>query len=246
MLRIESAGASDRGHRRCDNQDRYFTGDGCFAVADGVGGRAGGDVAAQLTMDVMCCLARRPSGFDLSSAVRAANTEVHYFSRETPELRGLATTITAVQVLESGSAHVVRVANVGDSRLYLIRDGGLSQLTIDDAEITTLSVGGTVRRRRVLTRALGLEPTIEVPTEVHSLVEGDRLILCTDGVTDELSEEELLDAAGGEWSAQQQVAEDIVRAAVNAGGRDNATAVVIDVVGGPDPRPCRSFQRRAA
>lgn len=234
MCRIESAAASDRGRRRSDNQDRFLNGQRWFAVADGVGGNAGGDVAAELAVDVLHCLSRRPpSPGDLTMAVQVANAEIHLVGRERPSLRSLATTLTAIEIVQSGTDHEVRVVSVGDSRLYLLRRNRLTQLTSDDAILVPIGLEGS-RRRRMLTRALGLEPSIHISTQVHELAEGDRLILCSDGITDELSNEEILDIACGD-EPTQSVVEQLVWAAVTAGGRDNATAVVVDLIGSLHP-----------
>lgn len=243
MCRIESAAASDRGRRRSDNQDRFLNGQRWFAVADGVGGHAGGDVAAELAVDVLHCFSRRPaSPGDLTVAVQVANAEIHLVGRERPALRSLATTLTAIEVVQSGTVHELRVVSIGDSRLYLLRKNRLTQLTTDDAILTPVGIEGR-RRRRILTRALGLEPSIHISLQAHELAEGDRLILCSDGITDELSDAEILDIACGDQSTRTFV-ETLVWAAVAAGGRDNATAVVVDLVG--SERPSKTWTRRAS
>lgn len=247
MFRIESAGVSDRGRRRCDNQDRYLVGSRWFAVADGVGGHAGGDVAAQLALDVLHCLERKPSrSWDLVHAVKVANAEINLVGRERPALRNLATTITVMEVVPLRVGFEVHAVSVGDSRLYLLRQGRLTQLTTDDAIPAAVCVEGG-RQRRVLTRALGLEPDIDVSLAVYFAIEDDRLILCTDGVTDELPDDAICELGSGFGSARATV-EQLVWAAVAAGGRDNATAVVVDLLGGDGPpdRCARTGPRCAA
>ncbi len=228
MFTIESAGATDRGRRRRDNQDRFYAGGNLFAVADGVGGHPGGDIAAQTAIDVLWSLSRQEQNFDLARAVRIANIEINTMGRDDPDLRTLATTITAIQII-NGELHTrVRIANIGDSRLYLVREGAVTQLTRDDTVTRVLQTSCGRRPTRILTRALGLEPTVDVQISNMRLLENDRLLLCTDGISNELSATEIRHLTS-DAAAPREVADRLVWAALAAGGRDNATVVVIDV-----------------
>ena len=245
MITIESAAATRRGRCRPDNQDRFFAGATCFAVADGVGGNAGGDVAAQTAVDVLWSGYNRGVPFDLAYEVRLANIEVHVLGREHPHLRCLATTMTAIEIIEDGREARLHVASVGDSRLYLFRGGCVTQLTEDDSFLRVFETHSGPRSRRVLTRALGLRPTVELHLDDFVLQDDDRLLLCTDGVTDALGIGDIRDI-GADGESPRCVADRLVEAAVSAGGSDDATAIVVDVrfaCGRPQEQPPSGLSR---
>ena len=210
---LDCFGLSDRGPRHRVNEDQFLVvdldewndvtvaaGDAIaeppasqtslgvlLLVADGVGGNPGGDVAAQMAVDVLWSMAKRTSRFDLGRAVRTANAEIFLTGREHPELRHLCTTLTAVYIADTATNPHLHTVNVGDSRLYMLRNDTLTQLTTDDA-VTGLVPGDQgVRSRRMLTRALGLHSNLDLQISDVALHNGDRLMLCTDGITNELS-----------------------------------------------------------
>jgi protein phosphatase len=248
---LRSGSASDVGRVRAVNEDKLLDSATLFAVADGMGGHVGGDVAARTAIEA---LAQRfntqPSADGLVRAVRDANTAVWEKSTADPDLRGMGTTMTAIGLVNAGDADHLVLANVGDSRAYRFRQGALEQLTHDHSVAEELVARGELTQaqaeihphRHILTRALGVGPDVEV--DVWEVVprQGDRLLLCSDGLTNELSAAaitEVLDADGD----PQAAADDLVRQANVAGGNDNITVVVVDVlVGEPgedadDPGP---------
>jgi protein phosphatase len=239
---LRSGSASDVGRVRAVNEDQLLDSPTLFAVADGMGGHVGGDVAARTAIEA---LAQRfnvqPSPNGLVQAVRDANTAVWEKSTADPELRGMGTTMTAIGLVNAGDGDHLVLANVGDSRAYRYRHGSLEQLTHDHSVAEELVARGELTQaqaeihphRHILTRALGVGPDVDV--DVWEVVprQGDRLLLCSDGLTNELTVEgisEVLDATDD----PQAAADDLVRQANVAGGNDNITVVVVDVLVGED------------
>ncbi len=248
MTRLQAAGATDTGHVRVSNQDRFLLSDTLYAVADGMGGHVAGEVAATVAVDALRSAFGKASGEDgatgeaLGGAVRQANSAVWRKAREDDELAGMGTTLTAVALVrQSGSGgrtdETLAVANVGDSRAYLLRDGELSMLTTDHSWVQEMVRTGQLRaedasghpKRSTLTRAVGIGP--EVAVDVSDVVPyvGDRLLLCSDGLWDELGDRRITEILRSSPHLQD-AADELVDAAISAGGRDNVTVVVIDVV----------------
>lgn len=218
MKRPQAGSATDIGKVRDHNEDRslvaYRHGVLVVAVADGVGGEHGGDIASEAAVTELAQAYFRKPGRDLrsnlSEAVKAANAAVLQ-TAEAKNLRGAATTVVAAAVKGGRAA----IANLGDSRAYLLRDATLRQVTKDHT--------GSVHRS--ITRFAGDPRGVQPDVFYERLRPGDRLLLCSDGVTIHLSEDDLVPllAEGDAARAAQQ----IVKEAVARGGRDNATAVVV-------------------
>jgi protein phosphatase len=233
-VKIVAAAATDIGQVREGNEDSFLVDDPLFAVADGMGGHVGGEVASNLALDTIERLFDH-SAPDLRNLVQAANRAVLERSLLDRTVTGMGTTLTAVLV----EADRVRLAHVGDSRAYLLRDGRLQLLTEDhtlvhrmvtSGEITE-EEAGTHPHRSILTRALGVEMTVNVDTGELPVRPGDRLLLCTDGLTGMITEgqtREILAAAPDPEDAAKR----LVRAANRAGGVDNITVIVIDLAAG--------------
>jgi PPM family protein phosphatase len=240
MLRFSGAGVSDVGRVRPHNEDAAFLGPYVAVVADGVGGAAAGEVASATSAYVVAATALARFGEDpgqvLVQGVEAAHASVRAGVAADPERTGMATTLTA---LATDGDRVV-LAHVGDSRAYLLRDGDLHQLSHDHTYVQHLVDSGQLDAdartghpwSNVVLRSLdgGPDPSLDV-TELDLEV-GDRLLLCTDGLTDLVADLEIAEALKG--LADPQVAASIlVHAANTAGGRDNVTCLVLDVETGP-------------
>lgn len=235
MTTLRSAGISDPGQVRGQNQDTFLVADDLVLIADGMGGYAGGEVAAEIAADVVGeRFSQDASPRGLAEAFRAANRRI--FERGSERgLEGMGTTLVAAALVRAPRGERLLIANVGDSRAYLLRDGALRQLTEDHsvaAELVRLGridveQEGEHPGRHVLTRALGVDRDVAPDLVELEPRDGDRLLLCSDGLSNELGDPEMLALlAVGEPS---DAARALVAAANAHGGLDNITAVVTDV-----------------
>ncbi len=240
MTLLRSGSATDTGLVRSANQDLAVESTNLFAVADGMGGHAGGEVAAQLAVDTLAAaFGRQPSGAGLSQAVTEANSVVWEHSLDHPELRGMGTTLAAVALVNEDDHDVLALVNVGDSRVYRFHDGELSQITTDHSLAEEMVKTGELTsaeaavhpHRHILTRALGANADVSVDLWRIQPARGDRFLLCSDGLTNELEDAEIGEVLSS-VSDPQEVSDLLVRAARSHGGSDNITAVVVDVVVG--------------
>jgi serine/threonine protein phosphatase PrpC len=231
-MRIDIGSATDIGRVRERNEDSILVDPPLFAVADGMGGHRGGDVASQVALETMERLEDEDGG-SLVEHVRRANRAVWERSVQDERLSGMGTTLTAVRV---GGDDVV-LAHVGDSRAYLLRNDSLTQLTDDHTLVARMVRSGEITKaeaevhphKNVMTRALGTEEDVEVDEETIELQDGDRVLLCSDGLTGMVTEDQIqaiLEAS----STPQNAAERLVRAANRAGGVDNISVVVLAAV----------------
>ncbi|MFO7589658.1 MAG: Stp1/IreP family PP2C-type Ser/Thr phosphatase [Acidimicrobiia bacterium] len=230
---IKVGGATDVGRVRDHNEDGYLVAEelGLIAVADGMGGHRGGEVASTTALDALRIAFL--AGAAIEEAVLAANAAVHDQSVADPNLRGMGTTITAGALVDGSLV----LGHVGDSRAYLFRDGRLERVTTDHSLVEELIRAGELTvaeaerdpRRSMITRALGLDSEVEVDVEEIALADGDRVLLCSDGLTNMVHENELATRLA-ETDEPQKLARDLVDAANAAGGVDNITVVVIDVL----------------
>ncbi|MDH2415636.1 protein phosphatase 2C domain-containing protein [Nocardioides sp. CER19] len=239
MLRFDSAAASHVGLVRSGNEDAGFAAPYLQLVADGVGGSAAGEVASATTAYVVSALVAASPGADPQRVLRGAVLEAHRQLsagvRRSPEWSGMATTLTAV-VAHEDRFHLV---HVGDSRAYLLRAGGLTQLTDDHTLVQSLVDDGSLSEdeaeefpyRSVVLRSINGEAPVEPDISQLDLRVGDRLLLCSDGLSDLVSDEAI--AAALEVPDRDDAAAALVDAALAAGGRDNVTCLVADVVDGP-------------
>jgi serine/threonine protein phosphatase PrpC len=237
VTRFVAGSASLVGQVRPANEDALLVIDDLVAVADGMGGHQAGEVASAETVEVLSGAVGERSLEDLVIAVQRANRQVHARAASDDELRGMGTTVCVAGLVRYDGADEVAVLNVGDSRVYLLADGELSRLTEDHSLVEALVREGRLTeaeaevhpQRNVLTRALGVEPLVVVDAWLLAPADGDRLLLCSDGLFNELSEQriaELLSAGEEpELTARRLAAE-----AESAGGRDNISVVVVDLV----------------
>ncbi|MGZ8565513.1 MAG: Stp1/IreP family PP2C-type Ser/Thr phosphatase [Actinomycetota bacterium] len=235
-MRVEVGVVTDIGRVRDGNEDSYLVEPPLYAVADGMGGHRGGEVASQLALETVEELFLAGEG-TLADQVREANRAVFTRSASDRSVTGMGTTLTAARI-EGDGAHLV---HVGDSRAYLLRAGSLRRLTEDHTLVNRMVKAGEISaaeadvhpHRNVLLRALGTDPDVEVDEQDLGLLAGDRLLLCSDGLTSMVTEDQV--QAILEAEPQPQAAADrLVRAANRAGGIDNITVVVLDVLEGDD------------
>jgi protein phosphatase len=238
MTILRSGSATDVGRVRSVNEDQALETTTLFAVADGMGGHAGGDIAAQTAIRALeQRFAAQPSPNGLIQAVRDANSAVWERSYGDPDLRGMGTTITAIGLVNTGEGDHLVLANVGDSRAYRLRGGRLEQLTVDHSVAEELVARGELTpaeaevhpHRHILTRALGV--AAEVDVDVWEVVpqEADRLVLCSDGLTNEVPDDAIAEILSS-TPDPRDAAQSLVDRANAAGGSDNVTVVVIDVL----------------
>lgn len=236
VMTFHAASASDRGPVRASNQDAVLVSETVVAVADGMGSGGRGEVASQVALDAVREFCRGGGGCDLHAAISAANEQLWGRIQEEPALDGAGTTVAALTVQAGGQGSQALIANVGDSRVYLLSDGGVRQLTRDHTIVADLLRTGELTeleakddpRRSMLTRVLGVSPKVDADVFAVELAAAGRLLLCTDGLHNELGDDHIAEILGG--SADPATAADqLVHAAVEAGGRDNVSAVVVDV-----------------
>ncbi len=250
-MKIISAGATDPGKRRGNNEDVYLVNDelGLYAVADGVGGHEGGEVASRIAVEAFASAIpdllgqrdRAPQGFSpdtdpelaaIRSAVTLANRRIRRERELRPDLADMGTTLS-VLVVKKGRAFL---AHVGDSRIYCLRSGELRQLTSDHSLVAEQRKAGvltpeqacTSPYRHVITRALGIRDDVLLDTEAHTVQQGDTFLLCTDGLTEMVGDQEIAKILAK--YAPRDAVRKLVDEANEGGGMDNITAVVVRIV----------------
>lgn len=233
---VQTAGLTDIGSVRKTNEDNLLADGDLFVVADGMGGRGRGDVASRLAIDTIRELFEQDQTADgLLSAVRESNDVVFQLGEAEQDGQRSGTTIAAVAMVSDGDTELLISVNVGDSRVYLLRDGRLQRLSSDHSLVGDLVRAGALTEseavnhpeRHVLTQAVGTAPEIDPHVEVLRPAAGDRLLLCSDGLFNDVPSDDIrrwLDEADADAAAQG-----LVSAAIAAGGHDNITALVLDV-----------------
>lgn len=237
MTAFRGSSATDAGRVRSSNQDLSFVSTDLVAVADGMGGHVGGEIAARLAIDTL----RRAFADDRSvpgvtAATQQANRAVFEQSEREPTLRGMGTTLTAAAIVRAGKGRKLVVSNVGDSRAYVLRDGRLDQLTQDHSLVEEMVRNGELSpaeaavhpHRHILTRALGIDRTVAVDAWEIEPSPGARLLLCSDGLTNEVSENDIATILSTS-PEPSNAAKRLVAAALEHGGSDNVTVVVVDI-----------------
>jgi serine/threonine protein phosphatase PrpC len=229
---VEEAALTDVGRQRHANEDAYYDSEPFFAIADGMGGARAGEVAARIAVEEFDQDRDEDAAPEaqLERIARAANRKIHELSQEDESHSGMGTTLTAVRVGEQE----VTIGHVGDSRIYLLRDGELERLTSDHSLVEQLVREGKLTpeqaevhpQRSIITRALGPEPEVEVETLTYPARDGDVYLLCSDGLTSMVPEEEVA-AILRRRSSLEQAARELVDAANRAGGRDNITVILV-------------------
>lgn len=239
FLTLRFAARSDVGLVRADNQDSGFAGPHLLVVADGMGGAAGGDIASSLAVGRLAALEGEALGQDealdrLKDAIADAHTDIVERAHNDPELSGLGTTVTAI--LRSGSS--LAMAHIGDSRGYLLRDGSLDQVTSDHTFVQHLVDTGRLSvadaenhpKRNLVLRVLGdIDADVPVDISVREAREGDRWMLCSDGLSGVVSRG-TIERTLIEVEDPGDCADALVALALAAGAPDNVTCIIGDVV----------------
>jgi protein phosphatase len=243
MLTFRHAARSDIGLRRKANQDSAIATDRLLAVADGMGGHAGGDVASSIAIN---CLVRMDRTLDatpiaaLDRAVEAARSELRARADSVPGLTGMGTTLTAILL----DRRRIALAHIGDSRGYLLRSGRLHQLTVDHTMVHALVEDGYITveqaaghsHRSVLTKALDAMSAAEPDVSLHEVQPADRFLLCSDGLSGIVPAEKLQQVLTG-CAEPVTAVEELINLAYLKGAPDNVTCIVADVLDDPSPAP---------
>ncbi len=250
-MRVDSGSISDVGRKRKSNEDNYCANDkeGLYVVADGMGGHAAGEVASELateTIEEFIKLTSSdaditwPFGLDeklsltgnrLKTAIRFANRKLLERVQESAEYEGMATTVAAV-LLDKNQA---QIAHVGDSRVYLVRDNAIRQLTSDHSWVNEQVMSGLIDSeqarshplRNVVTRALGGKEGLEIDLQVLDLQAGDLLLICSDGLTSMVEDSEILKVVNSRALKVNEVVRGLIDVANESGGEDNITTVAL-------------------
>jgi PPM family protein phosphatase len=233
MTTLRTAGRTDIGQRRQSNEDVIVTTDRLALVADGMGGPPGGEIASRVAAGVISAAFTGQSADELEAAVRAANWAIREHAIAQPGLEGMGTTVCAAGLLTTGR---VALVNVGDSRAYLFREGSLTHLTQDHSLTAELIERGELPEEEatqhpyygILTRALGVGSDVDIDRSMLVVEEGDRIVLCSDGLFNELSDEEIGSTLAGDEDVVTMVEKLIDRANASGGG-DNISVVIAEV-----------------
>jgi PPM family protein phosphatase len=237
-LALRYAVRSDVGLLREGNEDSAYAGPHLLAIADGMGGHAAGEVASSVAIYALKDLDRDDVPVDhlldaLAGAVAAANNELHERSVEDPSVEGMGTTLTAL--LWSGGT--IAICHIGDSRAYLLRDGDFRQITrdhtlvqslVDDGRLTQAQAA-THPQRSLVMRALQSGTEAEPDLSILSAKAGDRYLLCSDGLSDVVTEATLRETLM-RYADRDQAVTELIELAIRGGGPDNITCIVADVV----------------
>jgi serine/threonine protein phosphatase PrpC len=232
MAKLRTAGRSETG-KRMNNEDVIVSSDRLALVADGMGGHPGGEIAASVVAGVVPAAFTGQSLDELEAAIRAANWAIRDRAVAHSALEGMGTTLCAVGLLTNGQLAVV---NVGDSRAYLWHEGSLTQVTHDHSVTAELVERGELRDEDapkhphygVLTRALGVGPDVVVDRTTLVLDEGDRIVVCSDGLFNELSVDEIASTMAGGGDIRL-IVDNFIDTATAHGARDNVSVVVAEV-----------------
>jgi serine/threonine protein phosphatase PrpC len=248
---LQAGGATDVGRLRTINQDSFvlLPDRALFIVADGMGGHQGGEVASRLAIETLQVAYQDPTAESLTEAIAVANHRIRNEGDADPDLRGMGTTVVLLALLpdegddadDDGREPAPRtrlvIANVGDSRGYLYRDDALVQLTEDHSVVADLVRDGRITaeeaevhpQRNIVTRVLGVYESVEVDLWPVDPVLHDRFLLCSDGLFNEVGADQITSVLR-RLADPNEAATELVRLANEGGGRDNITAVVIDVL----------------
>ena len=232
---VAYAVASDTGRRRRRNEDNYVVAPPLFAVADGMGGAQAGEVASQLAASAL--EAGDSDGLEgtqkIDALIQEANRRIFDRASTDPTASGMGTTMTVALV----DGMTVAIGHVGDSRAYLVRGDQMEQLTDDHSLVNELMKSGKLSeeeaqvhpQRSVITRAVGTDPDVDVDGFTIEAEEGDVILICSDGLTDMVGDEEILELLHANRDDLEKAVKALVAAANRGGGEDNITAVAFRV-----------------
>lgn len=235
---------SNIGKVRKENEDSFYVPNNndeikLFLVADGIGGQGHGKLASMMTIDeIIKSFMKSREKYDnysslLADAIRVANSSVLDFSNSKSEFNGMGTTLVAALIHDNE----LYLSNAGDSRCYIIRKDIISQLTVDNSYVQYLLEQGAISakeaynhpQRNLITKAIGLEESVEIEVECIKLYPDDILLICTDGLTTMLSDEEILHIILQKKCNIDEATEYLVQCANDKGGADNITAILVEV-----------------
>jgi serine/threonine protein phosphatase PrpC len=249
FLELQPFGVTDAGKVRRNNEDALLVGEGedetLFVVADGIGGFEAGEVASSLAVEVLKELG--PDG-SFKAAIAEANRRILAAGRGDEKLSGMGTTVVAIRFGGTQREPQAEVAHVGDSRAYLVRGGEMNPITEDHSLVAELVRSGDLTRdqaaehpqKNLITRALGADEEVDVDTTVLPIEAGDRILLCSDGLSDMVPEARISEVLLEASEDPERAARSLLSAALDAGGNDNITVIVIDVKEqAPPPRRTR-------
>ena len=238
FLELQPFGLTDAGKVRQNNEDAMLVGDGedetLFVVADGIGGFEAGEVASSLAVDVLRGLHPDKT---FKAAIGEANRRILAAGRDDEKLSGMGTTVVAIRFGGTQGEPLAEIAHVGDSRAYLVRGGEMNPITEDHSLVAELVRSGDLTRdqaaehpqKNLITRALGADEDVDVDTTVLPIDAGDRVLLCSDGLSDMVSEARISEILLESPDDPERAARGLLSAALEAGGNDNITVVVVDV-----------------
>ncbi len=242
FLELQPFGLTHAGKVRQNNEDALLVGGGedetLFVVADGIGGFEAGEVASSLAVDVLKDL--QPDE-PFKAAIGEANRRIVAAGRGDEKLSGMGTTVVAIRFGGKQGEPVAEVAHVGDSRAYLVRGGDMNPITEDHSLVAELVRSGDLTRdeaaehpqKNLITRALGADEEVDVDTAIVPIEAGDRILLCSDGLSDMVSETGISEILAESPDDPERAARALLSAALDAGGNDNITVVVVDVMEQP-------------
>lgn len=227
--------ATDKGKARKQNEDAHFASGHIFAVADGMGGHVSGEIASSLALKAL-----KDISFDLKKEIlpqikavfSQANEVVFKKAAENPDYAGMGTTL----ILAVSAGDVFCIANVGDSRAYLYREGNFFQISEDHSLVAQMLKAGKLSEREaeahplksVITRALGTEPSVKADISMIKVQKGDRLLLCTDGLTGMVRDSEIAEILASQYDPEK-TCQRLIDKANARGGLDNITVILIDI-----------------
>lgn len=242
-MRIETGVRTDVGRVREGNEDSYLMDEPLFGIADGMGGHAAGEVASSTAVEALSSGAARVNSEDpesLVALIKEANRAIFEKAAKDDSLHGMGTTCTLVRI----DAYKAHLAHVGDSRAYLLRDGDLSRLSEDHTLVGRMVREGRLTeeeaakhpQRSMITRSLGIDSDVRVDLGSFDVRDGDRIMLCSDGLTS-MTDEDTIKRVLQQKKSPQAAADELVDLANEAGGEDNITVVVLDLSAGGDAPP---------
>ena len=252
MLFLEHYGLSDAGKVRQNNEDSLLVGEGrdtsLFVVADGIGGFEAGEVASSIAVETLRDL---EPGNSFDDTIQEANRRILAAARDDEKFSGMGTTVVAIRFIGTEEQPAAEIAHVGDSRAYLLRNGELQPLTEDHSLVAELVRSGDLTRaqaaehpqKNLITRALGADDSVEVDTTRLPVEVGDRVLLCSDGLTDMVPENRISEVLSEPSQDPEAPVRKLLSEALEAGGTDNITLVLVDVKQQERPRAARRRDR---
>jgi protein phosphatase len=241
LMLVKWGASSDTGILRVQNEDSFLAQEKIFVVADGMGGHNAGEVASAMAIKMLADAQANgiANASQLAKIIEQINHSIFQAAANQTDQRGMGTTLAVLALTPNETTKEVSaaVANIGDSRTYLFRNDEFRQVSVDHSYVQDLVSEGLITReeartharRNIVTRALGIEPIVAVDTWTLPLIAGDRYVLCSDGLVDEVSDE-AIEKCVKQKIEPQKIADQLVAIANTNGGRDNITVIVVDVI----------------